>query len=191
MDRRQQKTRAAIFTAFERLLARKKYNKITIKDIIDEANVGRTTFYEHFETKDALLDELCSDLFHHIFSDHPHSNAPGTPSHDFSFSQGDSRQIITHILYHLRDNNKSMIRLMCGESSEIFLFYFRNYLNELVLPYLISEMKQKNTQIPADFLQNHICGSFVNMVQWWVQRGMDETPEELAGYFLAVTEPIL
>ena len=191
MDRRQQKTRAAIFTAFERLLERKKYNKITIKDIIDEANVGRTTFYEHFETKDALLDELCSDLFHHIFSDHPHSSTPGTPSHDFSFSQGDSRQIITHILYHLQDNNKSMIRLMCGESSEIFLFYFRNYLNELVLPYLISEMKQQNTSIPAAFLQNHICGSFVGMVQWWVQRGMEETPEELAGYFLAVTEPIL
>ena len=191
MDRRQQKTRAAIFSAFERLLAQKKYNKITVKDIIDEANVGRTTFYEHFETKDALLNEMCSELFHHIFSDHPYSIHKGTPSHNFSFSQGNPRQIITHILYHLRDNNKIMIRLMAGESKETFLFYFRNYLNQLVLPYLLSEMEQKNPQVPADFLQNHICGSFMIMVQWWVERGMKESPEELAGFFLAVTEPIL
>ena len=113
MDRRQQKTRSAIFEAFSNLLSYKSYSKITVQEIIDSANVGRTTFYAHFPTKDDLLRESCTDLFNHVFSDNPGIEA----THNFSLTAGKPDSAITHILYHLRDNKKNIIGILSCESS--------------------------------------------------------------------------
>ena len=188
MDRRQQKSRNAILKAFEELLANKNYNSITVQEIIDRANVGRTTFYAHFETKDALLEEMCTSLFHHVFLDHPEAES----NHDFSLTEGDSRKIVTHIIYHLKENGANISKLICGESSEIFLKYFKEYISRLVVDCLLSKtIPSHKPNIPESFLRNHIANSFVTTVQWWIKNGMQESPESLADYYFAIINPIL
>lgn len=187
MDRRQQKTREAIFEAFSTLLSTKSYTRITIQDIIDKANIGRSTFYSHFETKDDLLKEMCTELFSHVFSEH--LNTENT--HDFSLTHGDPGSIITHILYHLQDNKKNIVGILTCESGELFLRFFKQYLNELVTQHILARIERKNKNIPDDFLVNHMAGSFVEMVQWWLKNSMRQSPEELTEYYLSVIIPII
>ena len=71
-DRRVSKTKKAIYQAFLQLLNDKGYDATTVQDIIDLADVGRSTFYCHYESKELLLDELCRYLFHHLFEREGH-----------------------------------------------------------------------------------------------------------------------
>ena len=186
MDRRQQKTRAAIFTAFRTLLAEKSYNKITVQEIIDTANIGRTTFYAHFETRDDLLKALCEDLFGHIIAsamDRRHTHG--------SCSDGAAPEsMFCHLLQHLQENENNILGLLSSESSEIFLRYFKDSLNGLVA-LQVADPNRENPGIPRDFLINHISGSFVEMVLCWIKGGMKQTPMELDRYFQAVIGPAL
>lgn len=187
MDRRQQKTRAAIFDAFGTLLSSKHYSKITVQDIIDQANIGRTTFYAHFETKDDLLKEMCTDLFGHVFSESLDSER----THDFSAETGNPRATITHILYHLLDHQKSIIAILTYGRSDLFLDFFRHYLDELMAAELIEKAHSKDRTIPDDFLVNHISTSFIGMLQWWIAKDLSQTPEKLADNFMAVILPVI
>lgn len=184
MDRRQQKTRKAIMGAFTRLLSRKNYNKITIQEIIDEADVGRTTFYAHFETKDTLLQELCLELFDHIIE----SAVNGTHIHGL-YSDGIAPQsVFCHLLQHLQENDSNILDLLSGENSELFLRYFKEGMSGLVQTQITARAGKGH--LPEDFLVNHISSSFVSMVQWWIKGGMKETPEQLDEYFRKVIDPV-
>lgn len=180
MDRRQQKTRDAIFKAFSKLLEIKQYNNITVQEIIDEANIGRSTFYAHFETKDELLKAMCTDIFHHVLSDALRSEE----THDFSDNNNGLEAKITHILYHIRDSKKDIIGILSCESSELFMNYFKLYLSDMFEKYLV----EMNVAAPADFVLNHLVGSFAEAVRWWITGKMKYEPEEIAGYYLSVLQ---
>ena len=186
MDRRQQKTRTAIFQAFSSLLAEESYNRITVQKIIDRANVGRTTFYDHFETKDDLLKALCENLFGHIIS----GAKDCTHTHGLYSNSRAPESIFCHLLRHLQENDNNILGLLSCESSEIFLRYFKDSLNELIQTQFVSQNRKRNKDIPSDFLINHISGSFVEMVLWWIKGRMKQTPTELDYYFRSVIEPI-
>lgn len=187
MDRRQRKTREAIFDAFSELLMHNSYSQITVQEIIDAADVGRTTFYTHFPTKDDLLREMCSEMFEHVFSEAPEAEL----THDFSMASGDPMAIVTHILYHLREHGRTMLVLLTCESGELFQHYFHAYFNELVTQHILNGTIRKKTGIPEEFLLYHISGSFVNLVRWWLENNMKQSPEEIADYFTAVIQPIV
>ena len=187
MDRRQQKTRAAVFAAFSSILEKKSYSRITVQEIIDTANIGRTTFYAHFETKDDLLRALCEVLFDHIIS----SATDCTHTRGLYSDKNAPESVFCHLMQHLQEDENNILELLSCESSELFLRYFKDSLNELIKRQFVGRNRENNADIPEDFLVNHISGSFVEMVLWWIRGRMKQTPEELDRYFRAVIEPVL
>lgn len=178
MDRRQQKTRASIFEAFSKLLETKHFSNITVQEIIDKANIGRSTFYAHFETKDDLLKAMCTDIFNHVFSEELQSEQ----THDFSDDNSGLQSKLTHILYHLKDSEKDITGVFSSESGELFMKYFKEYLSVIFAKYR-NEFK---TNIPEEFVLNHLVGSFGEAVKWWIKNKMQYTPEEIAAYYMAM-----
>ena len=55
IDRRVARTRRTLHEALIRLIMRKGYDALTVQEIIDEADIGRATFYAHYRGKDDLL----------------------------------------------------------------------------------------------------------------------------------------
>ena len=62
-DRRIRKTRTAIFQAFTGLVLSRRYDEIKVADIIAQADIGRSTFYDHFKSKDDVLLKSIEPLF--------------------------------------------------------------------------------------------------------------------------------
>lgn len=61
-DRRVRKTRDALHGALIGLMMERAYERITVSDVIERANVGRSTFYAHYRDKDELLVVSCTEF---------------------------------------------------------------------------------------------------------------------------------
>ena len=181
MDRRQIKTREAIFCAFTGLLSEKDFEHITVGEIIQRANIGRATFYAHFETKDFLLKALCRELFCHIFDAQANNNEH---RHIFECDAPDS--VFLHLFCHLQKNDNGILDLLSGKNNELFLRYFKDNLFCLVESQLVLFVTKKNPRLPEGYWINHITATFVETVHWWISNGKKESPETMTEYFFDV-----
>ena len=182
MDRRQKKTREAIFKAFSSLLQQKHYTQITVGEIIALADIGRATFYAHFATKDFLLRELCEELFCHIFD----VAAGFDTEHKHIFECDTHSTVILHLLEHLEKNDNHILELLACENNELFLRYFKENFKELIIKQSAAFENRKPKALPDELWLNYVSTTFVETVRWWVSRGKKESIEMLAAYYATV-----
>ncbi len=176
LDRRQRKTRKAIYDAFEALMAEEHYSCVTVAQIIDRADVGRSTFYAHFETKDELLDQMCREIFDHIFEgvNEQCVTHPGLVTQSLEGK-------LTHLLYHLRDTRGGVCGKLVREGEPHFTAYFEAQLEEL-----FEKSGAAAAQgVPAEFARVLLVSSFSRAVSWWFAAGAGKAPEQVAAWYIA------
>ena len=179
MDRRQRKTRAAIFAAFTELLSEKNIAHITVGEIIERADVGRATFYAHFETKELLLRAFCRELFDHVFE--VETGRESAHSHLFDCDGEDS--VFLHLFRHLAQNDHNVLVLLSGRNNELFLPYFRRCLTDLIRERAELFAHRKAPELPEDFWICHVSATFTQTLDWWLRNGAKESPEVITRYF--------
>lgn len=175
MDRRQRKTRRSIYEAFESLMMEEHYGSVTVSQIIERADIGRSTFYAHFETKDELLNQMCAEMFAHIFE--------GVNEHCVTHANLQTESltgVLAHLLYHLRDSHSGVCGKLVAEGEPHFRALFAQELSTLLA---------RRAELPAG-VDGQLCVSmlsaaFLQAVSWWYSCGADLTPEEVAASFLS------
>lgn len=174
MDRRQRRTHRAIYDAFESLVAEEHYASVTVAQIIARADIGRSTFYAHFGTKDELLDELSAELFAHVFDGVEYD------AHTHEASETVSLEgMLTHLLCHLRDDHHGICGKLLAEGEPHFSSSFRESVGAFFAP----RLPERSSWVPQDLMQALLVSSFCEAITWWYADGYGTAPEKLAHWY--------
>ena len=172
-DRRVERTIAAINRALFELIAERGYDKTTVQNIIDRADVGRSTFYAHFDTKDDLLlsslDRLTADLDAHL--PEPEPGGPLLPSLGL-FVHVDSHHHIFDGLFRSR-----AIDLVTRETTAM--------LEARALRTLQARAGEGGESHPVDaeVRAAFAARALMSFVRWWLAQGRPHGPEWAARTF--------
>lgn len=184
MDRRKARTRRTVRTAFFAILERKRYAQITVQDILDEADIGRSTFYAHYQGKDDLLAQIVDEICAHAVS-------PAAPEtlHDFT-KRTDPASTVEHILRHIQEQKNGVRAIMTHGGSDALTRHLRDSLARQADESLPEHPNGAAGSVDRAFLVNHIAGSLVETITWWACEGFATDAKQIANNYTALIQPL-
>src|SRR5260370_4438505 len=165
-DRRVRKTRLALKEALVSLILERGFEAVTVQDIIDRADVGRSTFYAHFVDKYELLLEAFRD--------------PGVPPPDVSHRQhGDPPFAWTLEMFRHISSGRRLYRALLGRQGGAFARQeFEREVERRVRDELtwLSALEGHDTR-RIDLVVAFVLSAFTGFLTWWID-AQDTEPEE-------------
>jgi AcrR family transcriptional regulator len=158
------------------LILEKGYDAISVEDICERADVGRSTFYAHFTGKDDLKRSGLEHLRRQILDKHRSASASmpaGTRSLGFSLP----------MFEHARDHMHLYRALMGSKGGAIALDTIRQTLRDFVRGELASTGSKDVTAIPRDLVVQHVVGAYMAVLTWWLDGGAKLSPERMDAFF--------
>lgn len=147
------------------LIMEKGYDAISIKDICDKANVGRTTFYAHYPSKDELkrsgLDHLRKVLTERQRIAIEEAGVAGRGSLIFSLP----------MFEHARDHLHLYRALIGGRGGSIALETICEILSDVVRDELAEMMTMTGLDVPRELAVQHVVGAYMAVLIWWLEGG--------------------
>ena len=172
-DKRIVRSRKALMDALVHLLSEKTLEKITVKDLIIQADVSRSTFYRNFVDKYDFLDWTMNELL--IEGIQKQSWFKQSPNSDTYFEN------FFQYIYEHRVYFKAFINSVNWQQ-------FRDkFVNNALMGYK-EILQDQNIDIPIDLLASYIVGAHTEVVSYWLKSNIKYSPEFMAELFKKLTE---
>ncbi len=170
LDRRVQRTRQLLRDALMGLILERGYDAVTVEAVAERANLGRATFYLHYRDKEELLVTSLKDIYDSLVQ-------------KLQAMQSELRSIV--IFEHAAEHKDLYRVMLSGQGASALARSVREYMVDafqrqmgLQFPMLGSQ-----TPIPVEILANHIAGSLLALITWWLENNLPHSPETMARYF--------
>ena len=177
-DRRSRRTRQLIRSALLELLFERGYDEITVQDILDRANIGRSTFYTHYFDKEDVLasiaDEQVELLRRHLVE------------------REDEQRIIPslELFQHVQQNQQYFRAMLHGRAREALWDAAQSTLCKTIEYELATSIAEKQAPIvPASVACQYLAGAFLSFLKWWLEAETPYSPEQMDDMFQHLALP--
>ncbi len=180
VDRRVRRTKNMLRDALLSLIKEKGYERITVQEIIDRADVGRSTFYAHFRDKEDLLVYGLEEVREQFTSaiDRADQRTGGSPS--------------LVVFEHFAQYDDVRQAMVGRRSAEVFVRYLHEFLSELIRDELSARAPDGPTQVPLDALVEFAVSTLLGLgMRWWQLGQAPYSPREVDQIYRRLTEPAI
>lgn len=176
-DRRVARSRRRLKEALSALLVERDYDQITVQEICDRADVGRSTFYLHFESKEDLLFAGVDQHLMRLVEERPEARSVEEDRLRFRFT--------LPLLRHVRLHRRFFEATILGGSDARLREVSAGLFTDLVLAEL-RRMAPDGVGQPVEGVDagglrlayaRVIVGGFMALLDWWL-RSADHLPAE-------------
>jgi AcrR family transcriptional regulator len=177
-DRRVQRTRRLLHEAFISLILERGYNAVTIRDVVERAGVGRSTFYTHFaDLEEVLVGWPAGHRWLREF-------AAGNPGERRPL--GFTRALLEHV-----DEHRRVWRALVGKRGGMAVKErFRRDLLEVVREDVVALAGKQPAEV-LDGIVHYVAGAFMELVFWWLDERKALPPADIDAIFHRLTAPAL
>lgn len=187
-DRRIQKTRTQLYDALAQLVAKHGYDAVTVQDVLDRANIGRSTFYTHFRDKDELLLSGIHHLREVLAQESAVAVAAGAPVEDRMLAF--SRAMFIHA-HGFHSTYRGVVGSQAGAVVKQRMQAMVGSLMEAELVAARGARSRTVRGVPRDLFILSLASTFTAVMGWWLDQRPLPSPDAAHKHFRALVRPML
>ena len=185
-DRRTARTRDVLEQALLSLIKEKPFHSISVQDIVDRANVGRATFYLHYDNKEDLLGSGFAGLKVQLREQQKAVRLRGGAFDERLFA-------FSHYLLEHAHKHHQVIPAMVGKPGGAAIQHvLRKLLNDLMREEVRAMLAEdRSASVPAEATVEFLSSGLFGLLVWWLNGRMRISADEMNDVFRRLAIPAL